>query len=257
MGATWIKMRTNLWDDPRISRLCDLTGASEATIIGGLYWLWSVADEHTESGFMPGLSLSAIDRKTTIPQFSAALIAVGWIAEEPSGISITRFNEHNGTSAKRRSCDARRKAAGTAKISSSGTTVFGTRTADFLDLETTEEFDSKVASSPTLLGTAVPEPRHSTPCPHQKIIDIYHRILPMCPRVRDWTPARQAQLRARWNEDVVRQNLEYWENYFTYVKSCSFLVGHQSDPKKRPFLADLEWLTKSSNFTKVREQKYE
>jgi hypothetical protein len=92
-------------------------------------------------------------------------------------------------------------------------------------------------------------------CPHQEIIALYHEVLPMCPQVRDWTTTRATQLRTRWNEDPKRQNLTYWRQYFEYVKSCGFLVGRGAG--ERPFLADLEWLTKSQNFTKVREGKYE
>jgi hypothetical protein len=91
-------------------------------------------------------------------------------------------------------------------------------------------------------------------CPHQKIIDLYHEVLPMCPRVRDWTPARATQLRARWNEDQKRQNLDYWRTFFEYVAGCDFLVGKSG---KEPFFADLEWCIKSKNFTKIREGKYE
>lgn len=94
-------------------------------------------------------------------------------------------------------------------------------------------------------------------CPHQEIIALYHEILPMCPQVRDWTEARQQQLRARWNEDPSRQNLAYWRRFFEYVKTCGFLVGVQPNTQRRPFFADLEWLTKQANFTKVRERKYE
>lgn len=94
-------------------------------------------------------------------------------------------------------------------------------------------------------------------CPHQQIIALYHEILPMCPQVRDWTSARAQQLRSRWNEDKSRQNLDYWRRFFEYVKTCGFLVGNQPNPQRRPFFADLEWLTKSSNFTKIRERKYE
>lgn len=94
-------------------------------------------------------------------------------------------------------------------------------------------------------------------CPHQDIIDLYHEVLPQCPQVRDWTPARAQQLRARWNEDPRRQNLTYWRNFFEYVQNCGFLVGRGTGVGNRPFLADLEWLTKSKNFTKVREGKYE
>lgn len=92
-------------------------------------------------------------------------------------------------------------------------------------------------------------------CPHQKIIELYHETLPMCPRIRDWTPARQAQLRARWSEDKRRQNLDYWRKLFEYVSTCNFLIGKGGG--KNPFFADLEWITKAGNFTKIREGKYE
>lgn len=91
-------------------------------------------------------------------------------------------------------------------------------------------------------------------CPHSDIIALYHHVLPQCPKVRAWTPARATQLRARWNEDTRRQNLEYWQQFFAYVASCDFLVGKGSGT---PFFADLEWITKSANFTKIREGKYE
>jgi hypothetical protein len=91
-------------------------------------------------------------------------------------------------------------------------------------------------------------------CPHQKIIDLYHEVLPMCPRVRDWTAKRAKQLRARWNEDKSRQSLEYWKGLFEYIAECDFLVGKAG---RSPFFANLDWITKSINFTNIREGKYE
>ncbi|CUI05294.1 hypothetical protein [Massilia antarctica] len=110
MAGEWIKMRTNLWSDPRVSRLCDLTGKAEATVVGALYWLWATADEHTRSGHMPGLSMAGIDRKTGIDGFGAALLAVCWIDDTEGGITLLRFDEHNGSSAKNRATTARRVA---------------------------------------------------------------------------------------------------------------------------------------------------
>lgn len=110
MAGDWIKMRTNLWDDPRVSRLCDLTGAIEATIVGGLYWLWSMADDHTEDGVLPGMTTRSIDRKTGVNGLGDALVAIGWITDHPDGLMIVGFEEHNGTSAKRRCMEAQRKA---------------------------------------------------------------------------------------------------------------------------------------------------
>jgi hypothetical protein len=110
MAGDWIKMRGNLWDDPRVSKLCDMTDQGEAAIVGALYWLWATADQHTEDGLMPGLTLRQIDRKTGIQGFGAALCEIGWLADNADGVRIINFEEHNGTSAKRRCTDAQRKA---------------------------------------------------------------------------------------------------------------------------------------------------
>lgn len=111
MAGEWIKLRTNLWDDPRVTRLCDLTDQPEAMVIGGLYWLWAMADEHTEDGLLPGLTLRAIDRKTGVPGLADALVQIGWLRDGEQGVEVVNFSEHNGESAKRRCADAKRKAA--------------------------------------------------------------------------------------------------------------------------------------------------
>lgn len=109
MAGDWIKMRGNLWDDPRVAGIADVTDAGEAAVVGGLYWLWASADQHSESGAMPGLTLRTIDRKTGIKGFGAALVSIGWIVEQSDGVQIVRFEEHNGKSAKRRCSEAIRK----------------------------------------------------------------------------------------------------------------------------------------------------
>lgn len=94
-----------------------------------------------------------------------------------------------------------------------------------------------------------------TDCPHDEIISLYHELLPVCPQVRVWTDKRRKMLRARWREDVKRQNMEWWKKYFNFVASCDFLVGKGGG--ERPFFADLEWLVNPSNMVKVIEGKYQ
>ncbi|GEM_PF-1369968 len=110
MAGDWIKMRSNLWDDPRVARLVDLTDSSEAAVIGGLYWLWATADQHTADGFMPGLSCRQIDRKTGVQGLGQALADIGWIEADSDGVSIVNFEDHNGASAKKRAQTAKRVA---------------------------------------------------------------------------------------------------------------------------------------------------
>jgi hypothetical protein len=106
--SNWIKMRSNLWDDPRIAKICDMTNKPEREVIGGLYWIWSMADDQSTDGRLEGLSLGAIDRKTGLKGLGAALVKIGWILESEDGVEIARFDEHNGASAKRRSMEAKR-----------------------------------------------------------------------------------------------------------------------------------------------------
>lgn len=108
MAGDWIKMRSNLWDDPRVTRMVDVTDSSEAAVIGALYWLWATADQHSSDGWMPGMTLRQIDRKTGVAGMGEALKAVGWIELAEDGITLSRFTEHNGTSAKSRGETARR-----------------------------------------------------------------------------------------------------------------------------------------------------
>lgn len=110
MAGDWIKMRDNLWDDPRVAKIVDMTDSSEASVIGALYWLWATADQHTEDGIMTGLTLRSIDRKTGVKGFADALCSVNWLADHPEGVRIVDFESHNGTSAKKRCQTAKRVA---------------------------------------------------------------------------------------------------------------------------------------------------
>jgi uncharacterized protein YdaU (DUF1376 family) len=93
---------------------------------------------------------------------------------------------------------------------------------------------------------------YSPDCPHQKIIDLYHSILPELPKVAKWTQARQKNLRSCWN-DPMRQNIDWWRDYFTQARGQPFLHGDND----RGWKADLEWLTTERNLVKVLEGKYE
>lgn len=91
-------------------------------------------------------------------------------------------------------------------------------------------------------------------CPHQEIINLYHEVLPTCPRVKEWTQARKAKLKARWNENEKRQTLEYWRRLFEYISESDFLMGRTQKPF---FGLNLEWIVTQANFTKIIEQNYE
>lgn len=94
-------------------------------------------------------------------------------------------------------------------------------------------------------------------CPHQEIIALYHELLPASPSIREWKGTRQSNLRTRWNEDPKRQHLDYWRRLFAYVAQSEFLTGRARTAEgRKPFVASLDWIVKSENFTKIREGRY-
>lgn len=106
------------------------------------------------------------------------------------------------------------------------------------------------------IGCRQAEPGNVPDCPHQEIIDLYHRVLPMGRQVRIWNDTRQAKLRARWREDSKRQRIEWWERFFSYVADSDFLTGRTNTPGRSPFELDLEWIITPRNLVKIVEGKY-
>lgn len=91
-------------------------------------------------------------------------------------------------------------------------------------------------------------------CPHQKIIEAYHEILPECPRIRVWPKASERQMAARWRESKERQSLEWWRHVFSDVSQSDFLMGRTA--RDGPFVFSLGWFVKPTNFAKVLNGQY-
>ena len=280
MAGDWIKMRGNLWDDPRIAKLCDLLDCGEAQVIGGLYWLWATADQHTQDGVMPGLTLRQIDRKTGVAGLAEALCTIGWIADHPEGIRICNFQDHNGASAKKRSETARRVAksrAGNADVTHNALQNKHTCDTGALAREREEKEKSKDLAPNGACPPALPEnpdpggdeskqkPTYTVPdCPYSALIETYHTALPSMPRCEVLNDLRRGFLRTRWREVCAEFSLsraeaiDWWRGYFEQAGQSDFLTGRAPPGKDRmPFVADLEWLMRPNNFAKVVEGRYQ
>lgn len=122
--------------------------------------------------------------------------------------------------------------------------------SDSLNLIPDSPLQGSGAGAPVVAG------KPTDACPHQEIIDLYHRILPMGRQVRVWNEARRAKLRARWREDAKRQSVDWWERFFRYIAESEFLTGQTTTTGRPPFEIDLEWIVTPANLVKVIEGKY-
>jgi hypothetical protein len=113
-------MRVGLRDDPRVIQMtstlrgdCLLapnTRAARVAVLGALFQLWSIADQHSTDGTLNGYSAEDLDAEVGLPGFAKALEAVGWLTVTVGALRVPRFLEHNGEPAKGRATSARRSA---------------------------------------------------------------------------------------------------------------------------------------------------
>jgi hypothetical protein len=89
-------------------------------------------------------------------------------------------------------------------------------------------------------------------CPAQKIVDLYHEVLPELAGVQILTEQRRTAITARWRQDKKHQSLEFWRKYFNYVRQSDFLMGRA----EKTFFADIDFLMTASKFVRVIEGFY-
>lgn len=120
----------------------------------------------------------------------------------------------------------------------------------------TPSSSSSSSSSEIIKTSSLPATPKADPIPYQKIIALYHEHLPTLPKVLKLTSTRKGQIAARWKSGDI-PDLETWESYFKFVSQSPFLMGHVAPkPGYSQFIADLEWITNETNFTKIWEKKF-
>lgn len=267
MAGDWIKMRCNLWDDPRVGRICDLTEQSEAAVIGGLYWLWAMADQHSTDGLVLGLSVSQINRKTGLKDFGEALCDIGWIEDRETSIVINRFDEHNGASAKKR-CQTAKRVASHRSCNEDETQQESSCNAVSVTSALAREDKREEVNTPLPpKGDGGEKSQGQVPCPYESIVAAYHQALPMLPKVRLIDDKRKALMRKRWawvlsstkSDGTPRatngtEAIVWFQNYFSRAAGNAWLTGQAPSKGYEGWKADLEFLLKDAGLKAVIER---
>jgi len=87
--------------------------------------------------------------------------------------------------------------------------------------------------------------------PIKEIVELYHSTLPELSTIRELNTVSE-KIRARWNEKVERQSLDWWESFFTNeIAASDFLMGRVNN-----FQCNLGWIVGPINFAKIRNGQY-
>lgn len=109
MAEDWIKLRTMLRRDGRVRNLSRALSTNVTHVFGALATLWSIADELAdEDGTIFGYTASDINAEVGIVGFCEVLPRE-WIDLSGDWVKLPDYQEHNGSTAKKRAQDQKRQ----------------------------------------------------------------------------------------------------------------------------------------------------
>lgn len=124
---SWIKVRTNLSDDPSVWEIADALNMDAFAVIGRLHSMWAWFDSQaTSDDPWVYVTSAAMDRRLACAGWCAAVAAAGWLLIDGNRLGIPNFDRHNGQSAKERALTQARqfkhrdRASQYAKVQTSG-----------------------------------------------------------------------------------------------------------------------------------------
>jgi hypothetical protein len=112
---SWIKMRTELAEDPDVIAIAAAMGEIEVSpeqrVLAMLHRLWSWADAQLADGNAPAVTPVWLDAYIGAPGFAQAMADVGWLEIKEGGVAFPNFDVHMSEGAKTRAVTAKRVAA--------------------------------------------------------------------------------------------------------------------------------------------------
>lgn len=109
MAGDWIKVRSNIKDDPDVVLMAGSLGMDEFAVVGRLHAVWAWLDQHSTTGTNVRITSAYLDRLTACPGFADAMRAVEWLRGRDGDLEFPDFDKHNGDPAKARASDTKRK----------------------------------------------------------------------------------------------------------------------------------------------------
>ena len=105
----WIKLEIGTPDKPEIIAMAAMLRIDQDAVLGKLFRVWAWASLNTEDGAALPITEAFLDRLTSQRRFAQALRSVGWLSGSDGALTFSNFGRHNGTTAKSRAIQTRKK----------------------------------------------------------------------------------------------------------------------------------------------------
>lgn len=231
--ADWIKMRSSLLTNPRVTRMArlllqdaeflawmysgrDVTRDESVTkrdipvvtriVVGGLLPVWSMANETAgRDGVVRHASSHEVDDAAGIPGFFRALTAVEWAEEldDQSGVRFINFEEHNSPQKERSltgktGADRQREYRERKKREADEAAQRDAERDGPGDVTVTSHRDGREEKKREEKKKSITSTAKLPTCPIDQIVAVYHEVLPELPGVRVMDKPREKAIRERW-----------------------------------------------------------
>lgn len=111
MSGDWIKIEITTPDKPEVVAMATHLRVDQDAVVGKLLRLWGWANLNSENGEALPITEAFVDRLTNQRRFASALRHVGWLTGTDGALCFANFDRHNGSSAKARAMENRKKAS--------------------------------------------------------------------------------------------------------------------------------------------------
>ncbi|MEW8349341.1 MAG: hypothetical protein AB2687_13625 [Candidatus Thiodiazotropha taylori] len=109
MAGDWIKFVVDTFEKPEVINIADDLCISNEHAIGCLVKVWCWFDKQSHDGHVKNVKDKYIDHITCVEGFAKAMEHAGWLTISNKGLTMPRFDRHNGKSSKKRILTTERK----------------------------------------------------------------------------------------------------------------------------------------------------
>lgn len=121
MAGDWMKIEANTPEKEEVLAITAKMGWDDADItVGKLFRLWRWFDQHTVNGNARTVTTALLDRIVGVTGFCESVKEVGWLIVDGDGVTLPKFDRHNGNTAKNRALTAKRVAKHKAESNAKG-----------------------------------------------------------------------------------------------------------------------------------------
>ena len=287
MAADWIKMRSDLYRDPRVIRMAEILDDTRGDLgryvnqqcqcdmsvtrnvlrnatVGALVSVWGV---FRQRGKKVGddlvcryATIAVVDDVADMPGFGSAMAAVGWVVEKTDSVVFPRFFEdYNADPADAKpSSAAERQRRYRDKVKSENSV---TRDGDgnvTRDVTVTPRVEKSREEKKEKKQRAPVVPKGDAA---EAVIDAYHEMLPKCRRCEVLTPKLRKKIEkisALAVFSMKRHGLEYdpaefWSAYFGECQSDPWKSGEKRNPNNPSWRQHIGCLIDDERFQDIMD----